>query len=184
VRWAVAALGVLALGTGACQRSSTGATLGEYQAKRAEVMQRAQRRLAQGQAPAPTPVSEAEPGFGPAVPGVHYDPTGKRDPFRSFILDRLSSLEDQVKGPLEQFDLSQLSVVGIVWDANRRRALVEDPSGRGYVVKEGTAIGKNDGRVMQIDDNLLLVRETYVDYVGEKTTKDIPMRVRPTGQGG
>ena len=113
-----------------------------------------------------------------------YDPTGKRDPFRSFILDRLNELEDGVKGPLEQFDLSQLDVVGIVWHADRRRALIEDPSGRGYVVQEGTAVGKNDGHVMRIDDNLVMVRETYVDYVGEKTTKDIPMRVRPKGQGG
>ncbi|MEN8184264.1 MAG: pilus assembly protein PilP, partial [Myxococcota bacterium] len=98
--------------------------------------------------------------------------------------DRLGVLEDGVKGPLEQFDLNQLSVVGIVWDSERRRALMEDPSGRGYVVQTGTAIGKNDGTVVRIEDNLVMVRETYVDYVGEKTMKDIPMRVRPTGQGG
>lgn len=184
MRWAIAALGVVALLASACQRSSTGATLNEYQQKRADVMQRAQRRLAATQSPAAAAEPAPASGFGAGAQNFHYDATGKRDPFRSFVLDRLSNLDDQVKGPLEQFDLSQLAVVGIVWDANRRRALVEDPSGRGYVVKEGTAIGKNDGRVMQIDDNLLLVRETYVDYVGEKTTKDIPMRVRPTGQGG
>ena len=70
-----------------------------------------------------------------------------------------------------------------MWDAERPRALVEDPSGRGYVVQEGTAMGKNEGRVVTINDNLVLVRETYVDYVGDKTTKDIPMRIRQGREG-
>ena len=57
------------------------------------------------------------------------------------------------------------------------------PPGRGYVVQEGTAMGKNEGRVITINDNLVLVRETYVDYVGDKTTKDIPMRIRQGREG-
>jgi hypothetical protein len=175
------ALSVLAIG---CQRQTTGATVSEYQERRANVLKRHHRERLFAQRGQTEEVAEASSGFGAAGEGFQYDPTGKRDPFRSFILDRLNELEDGVKGPLEQFDLNQLDVVGIVWHANRRRALIEDPSGRGYVVQEGTAVGKNDGHVTRIDDNLVMVRETYVDYVGEKTTKDIPMRVRPKGQGG
>jgi Tfp pilus assembly protein PilP len=44
-------------------------------------------------------------------------------------------------------------------------------------------MGKNEGRVITINDNLVLVRETYVDYVGDKTTKDIPMRIRQGREG-
>jgi type IV pilus assembly protein PilP len=175
------ALSMLALG---CQRQTTGATVSEYQDRRAGVLKRHHRERLFAQRGQTNELPEASSGFGAAGEGFHYDPTGKRDPFRSFILDRLNELEDGVKGPLEQFDLSQLDVVGIVWHANRRRALIEDPSGRGYVVQEGTAVGKNEGHVTRIDDNLVMVRETYVDYVGEKTTKDIPMRVRPNRQGG
>jgi type IV pilus assembly protein PilP len=173
-------LSMLAIG---CQRQTTGATVSEYQDRRADVLKRHHRDLLadRGQT---DEVADATSGFGGAGEGFQYDPTGKRDPFRSFILDRLNELEDGMKGPLEQFDLSQLDVVGIVWHANRRRALIEDPSGRGYVVQEGTAVGKNEGHVTRIDDNLVMIREIYVDYVGEKTTKDIPMRVRPKGQGG
>jgi Tfp pilus assembly protein PilP len=52
-----------------------------------------------------------------------------------------------------------------------------------YIVAEGAKVGKNEGRVIQIHDNLVVVKETYVDYLGEETTKDIEMRIRPT-EGG
>jgi type IV pilus assembly protein PilP len=111
-----------------------------------------------------------------------YDPTGKRDPFRSFILQTQKD-HDDVRGPLEQFDLAQLEVVAVVWGTEKPRALVSDPSGRGYIVKEGTYMGKNDGRVITIADNALVVKETYVDYFGETTSKDVTMRVRADQEG-
>ena len=63
------------------------------------------------------------------------------------------------------------------------RALVQDPAGDTFVVEEGTRIGKNNGRVIHIGDNLVLVKETYVDYAGEQTTKDVELHIR-TNQGG
>jgi Tfp pilus assembly protein PilP len=47
-----------------------------------------------------------------------------------------------------------------------------------YIVDRGARIGKNDGRVTRIDDNLVVVRETYVDFLGEETSKDVEMRIR------
>jgi len=108
----------------------------------------------------------------------------RRDPFRSFIEDQKQRLAKTERGPLEQFDLSQLTVVAVVWGTGRPRALVEDPSGRGYVVQVGTPIGKNDGTVTSIGDNAVTVRETYVDYLGAQTSKEIEMRTRSTTQGG
>ena len=71
----------------------------------------------------------------------------------------------------------------MVWETNRPRALVADPSGQVYVVREGDPIGTNEGSVMRIDDNLMLVRETYVDTMGEPTTKETEMRVRRNQEG-
>jgi Tfp pilus assembly protein PilP len=122
----------------------------------------------------------------PAMEGrFHYDPVGKRDPFRSFEWEQLElELSDgDMRGPLEQFDVSQLSLIGVVWDASNARALITDPSGMSYIVAEGAKIGKNSGRVTSIDDNLVVVRETYVDLNLEETTKDIEMRIRAT-EGG
>jgi len=77
----------------------------------------------------------------------------------------------------------QLQVAGLVWKAEKRRALVIDPSGQGYVVEEGDRIGKNNGRVLDIGDSSMRVREEYVDFHGEATTKEIDMRIRQS-QGG
>jgi type IV pilus assembly protein PilP len=111
-----------------------------------------------------------------------YDATGKRDPFRSFIFT-VNTAERDARGPLEQFDLAQLSVVAVVWGTDRPRAVVADPSGRGYIVREGTYMGKNQGRVIGIADNALVVKESYVDYFGDTTTKDVTMRVRADKEG-
>jgi type IV pilus assembly protein PilP len=188
VRRAIPWIAALVLVAVACDRRTTGPTVTEYREKRASVIAKHKERRAKLAESATKPAAEgqrgaAPGGFGTVERSYGYDSTGKRDPFRSFILDRLNEEGKQAKGPLEEYDLSQLAVVGVVWDAERPRALVEDPSGRGYVVQQGTAMGKNDGRVISIDDNLVLVRETYVDYVGDKTTKDIPMRIRQGREG-
>jgi Tfp pilus assembly protein PilP len=52
------------------------------------------------------------------------------------------------------------------------------------VVQVGTPVGKNDGSVTNIDDNAVVVREIYVDYLGEQTSKEIEMRTRSMTQGG
>jgi len=111
-----------------------------------------------------------------------YDPSGKRDPFRSFIFTAATQERDS-RGPLERFDLAQLTLVAIVWGTDRPRAVVADPSGRGYIVREGTYMGKNEGRIIDIADNALVVKETYVDYFGEQTTKDVTMQVRVDKEG-
>ncbi|MAE93101.1 MAG: hypothetical protein CL910_00430 [Deltaproteobacteria bacterium] len=123
-----------------------------------------------------------------AVPTVDtrsyvYDPIGKRDPFRSFVLDRVKDIDASAKGPLEQFDLSQLSITGVVWQAGNRRALVIDPSGQAYIVSEGDRIGKNNGQVITIGDSRMTVKERYEDFHGDMTTKEIVMRIR-LSQGG
>ena len=113
-----------------------------------------------------------------------YDRTGQRDPFRSFAWERreIDSL-DAPGGPLEQFDVSQLSLVAVVWKTGSARALVVDPAGQSYIIGKGTRIGKNDGMVTDIDDNLVVVNETYEDYLGNVTKKDIEMRIRRS-EGG
>jgi type IV pilus assembly protein PilP len=188
LKWAIALLALVALVGAGCQKRTVGPSVSEYQKQRAALMEK--HKSGQGVTQAlgvakkeEAPAEEADLGFGAHEQGYVYDPIGKRDPFRSFILDRLKEFESASKGPLEQFDLSQLSLNGIVWDTNRQRALILDPSGQGYIIEKGDAIGKNDGRVIAIDDNVVVVREAYVDFHGEKTTKEIEMRVRQS-QGG
>jgi Tfp pilus assembly protein PilP len=88
-----------------------------------------------------------------------------------------------MRGPLEKFDLGQLDLVAVVWRTDNAKALVMDPSGQSYIVGNGTRIGKNEGQVISIGDNAMVVKETYVDHLGNKSTKDIEMRIRRS-QGG
>jgi type IV pilus assembly protein PilP len=112
-----------------------------------------------------------------------YDPTGKRDPFRSFQFDDEGKREKKSSGPLSEFELGQLELSAVIWDHNNPRALILDPGGRSYIVREGSQIGKNNGEVIHIGDNLVLVKETYENFAGERTTKDVELRIR-LSQGG
>jgi type IV pilus assembly protein PilP len=123
-------------------------------------------------------------GYASAESDYFYDPRGKRDPFRSF---RFAENDDSEKGdsfgPLGDFELAQLELSAVIWDATNPRALILDPGGRAYIVHEGSQIGKNSGQVIHIGDNLVLVKETYENLAGEQTTKDVELRIR-LSQGG
>ncbi len=169
----------------ACQKQSTGPTASDYQEKRAALIAERQADPTAGTRIPKNPAAENEgvEGLGAIEAGYTYDPIGKRDPFRSFVLDRINEDSEEAKGPLEQFDLAQLQLLGVVWETDNPRALVTDPSGQSYVVRTGDPIGKNDGEIVAIGDNSMRVVETYVDYVGARTTKEIEVRVRQS-EGG
>ncbi len=171
-----------------CSQETGKVSVTDYEAQRQATIARMAKSKGAPQATAAhaeaAPGQPAENAFGSADKGFTYVAEGKRDPFRSFILEQQATRNlKRDRGPLEQFELAQLALHAVVWDTPRPRALVTDPSGRGYIVAEGTPIGKNEGRVTKITDNLVVVRETYVDYLGERTEKDIEMRVRQS-QGG
>ena len=121
-------------------------------------------------------------GYAASDKDYFYDQRGKRDPFRTFRFDDDDS-EKKDFGPLGDFELGQLELSAVIWDANNPRALILDPGGRSYIIREGAAIGKNNGQVIHIGDNLVLVKETYENFAGERTTKDVELRIR-LSQGG
>ncbi len=110
-----------------------------------------------------------------------YDPTNKRDPFKSFI--RQPGDDEEATSPLERFDLSQLELSAIIWGIDAPRALIVDPSGKGYIVSTGMVLGKNKGRIISIGDNSVVVKETYVDSLDRATTKPVELTLRTT-EGG
>jgi type IV pilus assembly protein PilP len=129
-------------------------------------------------------ISEQEDtDYAAAEQDYFYDPRGKRDPFRSFQLVDENRPDVREFGPLEDFELGQLELSAVIWDANNPRALILDPGGRAYIVREGSQIGKNSGQIIHIGDNLVLVKETYENFAGERTTKDVELRIR-LSQGG
>jgi type IV pilus assembly protein PilP len=108
--------------------------------------------------------------------GFIYDPTGKTDPFKSFIAVREEVAEKEKRKPrtyLETVDLSQLDLILILIGAEGKRAMVRDSKGIGHVIKEGTAIGTNGGVVHEIKEGEVIIREEYKDFRGRTQHKDI-----------
>lgn len=127
------------------------------------------------------PARKPDPQIAAAIEAqknYRYDAANKPDPFRPFILVRNSS--EQKESPLQRFDLAQLNLRAVVWNVKDPKAMVEDPSGRSHLIQVGTDIGKNRGKVTKIDDQEVQVRETYVDYLGHETQKNVTLRIVKT----
>lgn len=164
-----------------CGEEPAGPTTADYEAAR---QQKLQTGLAGKRKPPVRPEESADViAQGNVEKGYVYDATGKRDPFRSFVLEEAARKNKGERGPLEQFELGQLALQAVVWGTDKPRALVTDPQGRGYIVKEGTPIGKSSGEVTQIGADMVVVREIYEDTTGVRTEKNIEMRIRQS-QGG
>ena len=112
----------------------------------------------------------------PAAPRALKE--GSRDPFRPMTLrTKVSNRARENLSPLERFDLGQLKVVGIVWNMKEPQAMIEDTAGLGYVVRKGTAIGSNEGKVKAIQRDQIIVEENYEDAYGVQKKRDVSMRL-------
>ena len=86
----------------------------------------------------------------------------------------IKSLEIPILSPLQQFELTDLTLVG-VWQvkAGERKAMVLTPSGKnagaqGIIVKVGDPIGSRGGKVAKIDSESISVREFMLDADGTR----------------
>ena len=105
---------------------------------------------------------------------AHYDSSGKVDPFKALIQEKpeLPKASNKMKPeriltPLEKIELSQIRLVAVIITKSRRIAMVEEASGKGYEVMVGTFIGKNQGRITQIKDDSIVVKEPIKDLMGK-----------------
>ena len=113
-----------------------------------------------------------------------YNPIGKPDPFKPFI--QLASREGSRKftTPLQKFDISQLKLVAIISTSQGNVALVEDATGKGYILRKGTWVGKNDGKVTKILKDKVIIEEVYQDIFGQTKTSEISLLLHKVEEGG
>jgi len=131
----------------------------------------------------------AKAGSSSMLPAM-YNPKGKIDPFEPLISERPTIALKKSKRkrraprtPLEKIDLSQLKLVAIVLASSGNRALVEESSGKGYVVKKGTYMGTNSGKVVKIEKNKVIVAEEFEDYRGNVTQRNKEIKLpKPPGE--
>ncbi len=115
-----------------------------------------------------------------------YNPAGKPDPFKPFI--QLTPIRESSRGtpltPLQKYDISQLKLVAIICTHEGNIALVEDATGKGYFLKKGVWIGKNDGKVTKILKDKVIIEEAYQDVFGQTKTQEISLILHKGEEGG
>lgn len=107
-----------------------------------------------------------------------YSSAGKRDPFRPLSLKpKASQRARENLSPLERYEIGQLKLVAIVWDIKEPKAMVEDATGLGYILKVGTLIGPNEGKVKVIKPAEIVIEESFTDFYGARKSQEISMKL-------
>lgn len=107
-----------------------------------------------------------------------YNPIGKPDPFMPTTV----STETLNKGkkkvlPLEQFEVNEFELVGVVTGSGIRKAMVQDLTGKGYFIQVGTRIGKMGGKVIRITGKEVVIKEPFNDFMGRRSSRDITLKL-------
>ncbi len=97
-----------------------------------------------------------------------YVTEGRRDPFvpLSRIKKPLSAVNDEPETPLQSYDIAQFRLVGVIVGKGEPKAMVVAPDGKSYILARGVKVGKNNGVVVDITTETILVEEKYYDYSG------------------
>jgi len=113
-----------------------------------------------------------------------YNPVGKPDPFQPFIEQEISAEKrlEKIKplpiSPLQRLSIDQFKLVGIAGDYKHRIAMVEDPGGKFYPLSQGTYIGQDNGRVVKILTDRVIVKEKVETSSGRLEVRQIIMKLQ------
>ncbi len=126
-----------------------------------------------------------------------YDPDERTNPFVPLFREEPEKKETEPKltakpgipeppprrkTPLEKLDLEQLKLVGVIQSQTGDKALVEEASGKGYIITRGTYIGIHSGRVVDIKKDRIIVEEKDEDAFGNVTIRTRELKFdRPSG---
>ncbi|MDD5286603.1 MAG: pilus assembly protein PilP [Desulfuromonadaceae bacterium] len=120
----------------------------------------------------------------PPPPVNQFDFSSKKDPFKPYVVQvkpvsaqsveqARKSLKDSL--PIHSLDVSQFKLIGIVTGGKGNRAMVTDMSGKGYVLKVGMTIGRNNGKVVSITNDGVEVVEQFKDDNGRVRKENIKL---------
>jgi len=116
-------------------------------------------------------------------PANQFDFSNKKDPFKPFVVAKTESkntpetMKKNLRGslPIHSFDVSQFKLIGVITGGRENKAMVTDPEGKGYVLKVGMLIGKNDGRITSISSSGVDVLEQFKDDNGRVRKETIKL---------
>jgi hypothetical protein len=111
-----------------------------------------------------------------ALMSAHFTflPVKALDPFIPFLVPETSAPEEHQEGapmtPLQKMTMSEIErgLKAITWGDLGRRAVIEDSTGRGYIVSVGTPAGEHSGVITQILNDRLVVQQEIWDARARK----------------
>jgi len=119
--------------------------------------------------------------------GLIYNPKGKLDPFTPLYKEKPETGKKPIRRtprtPLEKIALSQLKLAAVILAESGNRALVEEASGKGYIIKTGTYIGTKSGKVIKITSDRIILEEEVEDLLGNIVKKEKQLKLqKPPGE--
>ncbi|WP_161626875.1 pilus assembly protein PilP [Desulfospira joergensenii] len=125
---------------------------------------------------------------------MKYSSKGKIDPFTPLVREKEASPPQangalpeeepkRVLTPLEKMELSQLKLVAVILMENKKIAMVEEATGKGYEVGIGTYMGKDSGQVTQINQSSIIIKEIVKDYKGNRKERFQEMKLHKRDSG-
>jgi type IV pilus assembly protein PilP len=115
-----------------------------------------------------------------------YHREGRSDPFMPFISEKVISAdveeidEEELTG-MRLFEPGQLTLVALIFAEDGPLAMVEDSVGKGYMIREGTKIGRT-GTVDQINKNTVIIKEPYRTTSGAMKYRTVQMVLKKEGE--
>ena len=112
------------------------------------------------------------------------------DPFVPFLTEKAATAsvdmnevidKNEALTGMQLFEPGQLTLVALMQKGTEDIAMVEDFTGKGYVLTEGTKIGRR-GVVKDIAPNSVLIEETAETRAGKKIITEIVMLLKKEGE--
>ena len=149
--------------------------------------------------PSVQPAAQAKSAVKPAAPvqkqqssaqatatALNFDFKSKKDPFKPFLMPVEPSasksaaavkvrIKDQL--PIQSYEVGKFTVSGIITGLKENKALLIDPAGKGYVVRQGMLIGNGGGHISKITPSSIEVLEQFRDESGHARKRKIVLQL-------
>ncbi len=121
-----------------------------------------------------------------------FNPAGKADPFKPFVEAELAARKrlelakrrNLPLSPLQRAGVDSFRLLGIAGNQIKRTALIADAAGKTYSLSVGTRIGLNNGKVVSIRSDRVLVEEPSPTKGKYAKARTIEMKLRREGEEG
>lgn len=109
-----------------------------------------------------------------------YNPEGVRDPFVSLLNAKKANVDIPIEElpPLQRVPVTDMTLEGIILMGKKSVAHVITPDGKAHIVTLGTGMGRNNGRVIRILSDSIVINEEFENYLGKKFTQETVLKLR------